>query len=128
MTSIISADSATEVIRKVFPKEQLDLKEFFGVLLLTQSNCLLGASIVGIGTCTGVLVNCKEIFQLALLVNASAIIITHNHPSGALKVSESDHKLTQKIKETGELMDINLLDHIIITSESYCSLAEQGHL
>jgi len=128
MISITSSDDANHAFRKLFLKEQLSLKEFFGVLLLTQSNRLLGGSIVAMGSTTGVLVNIKEIFQLALLTNASGIIVGHNHPSGSLNISANDREQTDKILRLGKLMGITLLDHIIITTEAYQSFANEGLL
>jgi DNA repair protein RadC len=70
------------------------------------------------------------ISQYALKGNASGIIIAHNHPSGNSNPSESDQKITNKIKEAGNLLDIQLLDHIIVTPERdvYRSFADEGHL
>jgi DNA repair protein RadC len=65
--------------------------------------------------------------QYAIKANASGIIICHNHPSGNLQPSESDLTITRKIKESGNLMDIQLLDHLlIIPEEKYCSMADEG--
>jgi DNA repair protein RadC len=66
--------------------------------------------------------------QLALLVNASALIVAHSHPSGNLNISKSDIKETIKLKQLAQLMEITLLDHIIITSESFLSFAREGEL
>ena len=71
----------------------------------------------------------RLIFQAAIKSNASGIIVCHNHPSGNLNPSESDTKLTQKIKEAGNLMDIQLLDHLILTTDdNYYSFADNGLL
>jgi len=79
---------------------------------------------------TGTLMDVRMIFQYAIKGNASGIIIAHNHPSGNNNPSESDQKITQKIKEAGNLLDIQLLDHIIITPESeiFRSFADEGQL
>ncbi|WP_407849180.1 JAB domain-containing protein [Chryseobacterium sp. KCF3-3] len=66
--------------------------------------------------------------QAALLCNSSTIIICHNNASGNLKPSTEDIKMTNKIKEAGNVLDLKLLDHIILTSESYYSFADEGHL
>ncbi|WP_369073409.1 JAB domain-containing protein [Marinifilum breve] len=65
-------------------------------------------------------------FQVVLKCNASSIIAIHNHPSGALNASDADLKLTRKLIDAGKLLDLPVLDHVIITSESYCSLADEG--
>jgi DNA repair protein RadC len=77
---------------------------------------------------SGSIADIRIIFQAAIKANASGLIICHCHPSGNLNPSESDIKLTQKIKEAGNLMDIQLLDHLILTSESYYSFSDNGLL
>jgi DNA repair protein RadC len=67
----------------------------------------------------------RLIFQAAIIANASGMIVAHNHPSGNLNPSESDSRLTQKIKNAGILVDIQLLDHLILTSDdNYYSFAD----
>ena len=68
----------------------------------------------------------KVVFQTALKSNASSILLCHNHPSGNLKPSEQDIKITKSIKEAGKLMEIALLDHLIITDEGFFSFADEG--
>jgi len=113
-------------LRKTINLKVIDLKEIFWVILLSNSNGILGFSEIGKGDSTGVIVNLKEIFQLALKTNATSIIVCHNHPSGKLVASEQDKKITQKIKNASELFGMTLLDHIIITSEDYYSFADAG--
>lgn len=128
MTHIKSAEDAVKGLREFINVKQLDVKECFWVLLLTNANRLLGISQVAVGTSTGVLINSKEIFQLALLTHATAVIVCHNHPSGHLKISESDKQQTRRLQELTKIMEINLLDHIILTSESFLSFANEGKL
>ena len=92
------------------------------MLLLTADTRLLGISETNSGSVTGGIINIREIMQLALLSNAVGIILIHNHPSGSLIPSRKDIISTKKIKELGVLMDINLRDHIILTSEDYASI------
>ncbi|MCI5051014.1 MAG: JAB domain-containing protein [Candidatus Pacebacteria bacterium] len=128
MLCIASAQDANEILRKYINLNQLDVRECFWVILLTNANRLLGVSEVACGTTTAVQPNPKYIMQLALLVNASAIIVAHSHPSGNLTISKSDVRETNKLKQLAKLMDITLLDHLIITSESFCSFAREGEL
>jgi DNA repair protein RadC len=74
----------------------------------------------------GTIADPRVIFVAALKANCCAIIISHNHPSGNLKPSRQDEELTQKIKQAGQLLDIKLLDHVIITNEAYFSFADEG--
>ena len=125
---ITCAENVDTILRKYINQYQLDLREFFWVILLTNANRVLAISETSQGTSRGVLTNPKYIFQLALLTNASAIIIAHNHPSGNLQFSERDIKETKKIKQLAALMDISLLDHIVITSESFASMVKENEL
>lgn len=128
MHHISSASDADTILRKYINLKQLDLRECFWVILLTNANRVLAVSEVATGTSRGVQTNPKYIFQLALLTNASAIIVAHNHPSGNLNFSKRDISETKKLQRLAKLMDITLLDHIIITSESFVSFVEEGEL
>ena len=128
MHHITCAENTDTILRKHINLNQLDFRECFWVILLTNANRVLAVSEVATGTTRGVLTNPKYIFQLALLTNASAIIVAHNHPSGNLKMSERDIKETKRIKRLAQLMDITLLDHIIISSESFVSMAQENEL
>ena len=70
----------------------------------------------------------RILFKNAVLLTASGVIVAHNHPSGNLNPSESDVKITKKIKEAGNLLDIQLLDHLIIYDSDYYSFADNGVL
>jgi DNA repair protein RadC len=83
---------------------------------------------VSSGGVTGTVADPKLIFMAALRVNAVSIILCHNHPSGSLKPSRADEELTQKIKGAGNFLDIKVLDHVILTAESYFSFADEGLL
>ena len=109
-------------------RSDIDYRESFKVLLLTRSNKVLGIANLFKGGVSGVVVDVKMIYQVALTCNASGIILMHNHPSGNLKASSEDMKLTNKVTEAGKIMDLPVLDHIIVTSESYLSMADEGLL
>jgi len=128
MYHISCAEDADTILRKYINPQQLDLRECFWVILLSNANRVLAISEVATGSTRGVQTNLKYIFQLALLTNASAIIVAHNHPSGNLDFSKRDVSETKKIKRLATLMDITLLDHIIITSESFVSFAQEGEM
>ena len=128
MKSISCADDANDALREFVNPNQLDLKECFWVLLLSRANSLLGISLISVGGVSSVMVNVKEIFQLSLLTNASYVIIAHNHPSGKLKASAQDIVITEKIRHGLSLLEVTLIDHLIITSESFVSMANEGIL
>ncbi len=106
----------------------LELKEQFKIILLNRANKVLGISEVSTGGFAGTVADPKVIFSTALKACASSIILSHNHPSGNLKPSQADLNLTRKIKNGGDLLDIAVLDHIILTAESYFSFADEGLL
>jgi DNA repair protein RadC len=109
--------------------ETIEHVEEFKLLLMNRSNAVLGILSVSKGGISGTVTDVRLIFQAALKGCASGIIVCHNHPSGNLNPSESDTKITQKIKEAGNLMDIQLLDHLILTTEgNYYSFADNGLL
>lgn len=128
MPVIRNSCDAHTVLSKLIDYDLVDYKEYFWVLLLTKSNRVLGFSQIGMGDASSVVVNTKEIFQLALKTNACGLILCHNHPSGNLTSSKPDRTLTEKIKITGRLFSIDLVDHIIITSEGFYSLADNGDI
>lgn len=103
----------------------MEHKEAFYILLLNNANEILGISRIGEGSVTGVMVDMRIIFQIALKAHAVGIILAHNHPSGTLRPSQADIKLTERIKLAGELFDIKVLDHIILTEHSYFSFADE---
>ncbi|WP_430408799.1 JAB domain-containing protein [Kordia sp.] len=126
MFYIRSSKDADSFLKRFVHLKQLDLKERFWALYLNNANGVVGVSEIARGSTTSVSVNNKYIFQLALLTNAVAIIVAHNHPSGTLKVSSADKAITKKLCSAGDLMNVKVLDHIIITSEDYVSLADEN--
>lgn len=125
-SKVASSEDSERVLRSFIDPKRIDYKEFFWVLLLTNANQVIGVSEIAVGNTTGVSVNIKEIYQLALLANAPAIIVAHNHPSGKLKPSEADKRLTNKLTEASNFLDITLLDHIILTSEGFVSFSDSN--
>jgi len=105
---------------------KLEYCEEFYVLLLNQGHKVLGVSKISEGGLSGTVVDPKRVFQVALKSNASAIILGHNHPSGNTQPSDADNRITEKLKKAGSLLDVSVLDHLIITAESYYSYADNG--
>jgi len=122
---IASSADIFKIASSVFDSETIEYKESFYVLHLNQGNKVLGWTKISEGGVAGTYVDAKVVFSSALLANASLIILCHNHPSGNLRPSQADIDLTRKIKKAGELLDIVVLDHLIITSESYYSFADE---
>lgn len=107
---------------------KIEFIEQFKILLLNTANKVLGIFEVSTGGVAGTVADPKLIFMAALGANASAIILSHNHPSGNLQPSQQDLSLTKKIAEGGKILDIRVLDHLIITTEGYYSFADEGVL
>jgi len=109
-------------------KNSIEYQEVFSIMLLNNSNDVLGIKKISSGSITGTLVDVRLIFQCALKAHATSIILCHNHPSGNLKASQADKDITAKLKKAGEFLEIKVLDHLIITSESYLSFADDNIL
>ena len=106
----------------------IELYESFRILMLNKANKVLGISLVGEGGISNCVVDPKRVFTTALLASCSSIILCHNHPSGNIQPSEADRQITKKIVACGNLLDITVLDHLIITAESYYSFADNNEL
>ncbi|WP_353102824.1 JAB domain-containing protein [Myroides odoratus] len=125
---IVSSQSAFKIALKAWDENKIELLEQFKVLMLSNSNRVLGVLEISSGGITGTVVDLRLIFAALLKAKATAFILVHNHPSGKLDPSEADKQITTKIKQASQVLDIALLDHLIITSESYYSFADEGVL
>ncbi len=117
---------AYKVLLENWDGSQIELLEQFKVMLLNRANKVLGLFEVSTGGVSGTVADPKIIFTAALKGGASGIIVAHNHPSGNLTASQSDIDLTRKLKEAGKFLEIQLLDHVIVTTEGYFSFADEG--
>lgn len=102
--------------------------ESFLLVLLNRANKVIKKIPVSEGGVSGTVADPKKIFQIALENRASSIILCHNHPSGNIQPSEADKKLTMKLKQAGQFLDLPILDHLIIGEENYFSFADEGIL
>ncbi len=124
---ITRSQDANEIIRKVYPVSLAD-REAMLALYLNNSNITLGYGICSIGGYTSTLIDARIVLKEALLASATGIILVHNHPSGNLNPSSADLQITKKIKDSAKIIDINLLDHLIITEDAFFSFADEGKL
>lgn len=115
---------AVNAFREIWPG--LEHREYFYMLCLNRANQILGFHQVSVGGIAGTITDAKIIFQVALKASASGIIVAHNHPSGNTSPSEADKKITARLKEAGEFLGISVLDHLILTEETYLSFADQN--
>ena len=100
--------------------------EEFWIVYLNNSNKVIQKAQLSKGGITGTLVDVRLVIKQALELGAVSLILAHNHPSGALKPSEADKKITNKLKKASEAMDIRVLDHVIITQNKYYSFADNN--
>ena len=120
--------SSSSVFELMQPKIGELPHEEFWILYLNNSNKVIQELSLSKGGITGTLVDVRLAFKQALNLVATALILVHNHPSGNLNPSAADKQLTQKFKTAGESLDVKVLDHIIITENSYFSFADEGLL
>lgn len=102
--------------------------EEFWIIYLNNSNKVIYKSQISKGGITGTVVDTRIVFKTALEQNAVALILVHNHPSGVLQASEADKQITRQLKLAGQTMEINVLDHVIVTENGYLSFADEGML
>jgi DNA repair protein RadC len=105
--------------------QELTHEEFY-VLYLNKGNHVLQKKQISIGGLSGTIADGKVIYRYALELNATGIILAHNHPSGRLEPSEEDRRVTKNLKAFGKLIDIEVLDHLIISEKGFFSFAEEG--
>ena len=113
----------------VFSEHLSDLRtEEFWVIFMNQKNQIIYKSQISKGGITGTIVDVRVLFKIALEHYATSIIVAHNHPTGNLKPSEADLKITKNIKNAGEILNITLADHLIIGEKTFFSFQDQGLL
>ena len=121
---ITSAKDVYEELKEYHNKKQ----EYFLALYLDGANHLIQTKIITIGILNQSLVHPREVFSYAIEKRCASIIVAHNHPSGILEASNEDINVTKRLKESGKILGIELLDHLIITNNGYLSLKEEGFL
>jgi DNA repair protein RadC len=114
-------EAVYDFLMKIWNQKTIELREEFVVLLLNTSKRCIGYSVMGVGTVKAVLCERSHIVSLALLANASAVIIAHNHPSGSLRPSKNDALMSSYVKTALYYHDIPLLDHLVVTRKGFAS-------
>lgn len=123
---IRSSQDAYHVLKANW-SDLVEFQEEFNLLFLNRANRVFGIYNVSKGSSNATIVDAKIVFVAALKANAASIILAHNHPSGNLQPSQQDIELTKKLKQCGELLDIQVLDHLILTPEDgYFSFADES--
>ena len=122
---IKQSSDAEKIFRSIeHYNNNIELFECFYAMYMNKQNKVLSVMLISEGGTSGTIVDIKKIIAPAILQNASAVIVSHNHPSGNTTPSENDKQITTKIKNALKLLDVNLLDHLIITPESYLSFSD----
>jgi DNA repair protein RadC len=117
--------SAYEIASNIY-RNLSDDQEHFCILFLNGANNITGFKVLFSGGMNAATVDLKVVFRNAILFGARSLILVHNHPSNTLTASQEDIKLTQEIKQAAKLLGIKILDHIIITNNSYLSMADEA--
>jgi len=127
-TSVKTSTNAEFIAREIYAitESQIEVKEYFFILLLNRANEVLGYVKLSEGGINATLVDTRLAFASALKGLATGIILLHNHPSGNANPSETDIQLTRKFRSLGELHDIMIHDHIILTTAGYYSFTDNG--
>jgi DNA repair protein RadC len=123
LKKITSSKAVFEIMQPIIG--ELPHEEFW-VVYLNNSNKIIYKTQLSKGGITGTVVDIRLIFKMAFEQNATALILAHNHPSGKLIASDADRIITKKIKEAGQILEIQVLDHIIITENDYLSFQDAG--
>lgn len=114
---------------RLFNADTIGMQEQFIIIYMNRSNQIIGSLCAFTGGITSTIVDLRIIYSVALKILATGIVVYHNHPSGNLKPSNHDIDLTNKIRKTGELFDITVFDHLILSpSQEYFSFADEGLL
>ena len=125
---ITSSRDVYEYIKKLILPEEMGIAEHFFALYLNQANNISAWALISKGGMIGTVVDIKAIIKRGIDLMSQSIVIAHNHPSGNLKPSLNDNKLTKKIVDAAKLYDIKVLDHIIFSHDSYLSFLDEGLL
>ena len=123
---VTSAKETEVIFREIWTKGTIELREEFYILLLNRANFVLGWCQISEGGLSGTVCDPRLVFSIALKCLACSVIIAHNHPSGNTQPSAADIQLTKNLFEGGKYLEIAVLDHLILTAESFYSFADEG--
>lgn len=123
---ITGSKIAYQLFLEIWDSGTIEYTESFYILLLNRGNQVLGFVKISSGGRVGTIVDARTVFGPALKGCATGIILAHNHPSGNLRPSNEDIELTRKLKKGGELLNVSVFDHLIITPFGYLSFADEG--
>ena len=116
------------LMNHIYDSETIQYREYMKLILLNNAKRVLGIAHISEGGLDSTFADIRIIMQAAILGNASAMILSHNHPSGNKQPSSQDDLLTDRVKKAAKLFDIQLLDHIIVTDIGYYSYLDEGRI
>ncbi len=128
LRQIKTSRDCADIMREIFNADTFDWFEEFVMVCLNQAQKVIGFYKVSSGGMTATLADLRIIATVALNSAATHVVIAHNHPSGSIRPSDADKSLTQRVKDGLALLDIKLIDHIILTDESFFSFSDEGYL
>jgi len=122
-TQIINSEDVYAIMQKVLLREEIidQEKEHFWIIGLTSSNKILFVELVSLGSVNATIAEPMNVFRVAILKNAVKVILVHNHPSGNLTPSDDDKDITDRLIQVGRIINVQAIDHLIISPESYVS-------
>ncbi|MGE3973645.1 MAG: RadC family protein [Bdellovibrionales bacterium] len=122
--SVISSQIAYQYLKNQISS---DVEEFW-VLALSSKKCLLASRMIFRGTVDRCVIHPRDIFRFAIQQNASSLLVAHNHPSGDCKPSSEDVRITDNLIQAAQLLQIPIVDHLVLTTETYYSFKDRGHI
>jgi DNA repair protein RadC len=125
---INTSEQAYRVLLNNWDMNLINYIEQAKMILLNTNNRVLGIVNLSTGGSASTVMDCKILFTIALKATATSIIICHNHPSGNLRPSSEDIRITEKIKQGGKLLDITVHDHLIVSENAYLSMADEAYM
>lgn len=121
--SVTNPEEAVKLVRNRLKDKK---KEYFLAILLDSRNKPINITQISVGSLSASIVHPREVFKEAISMSAASVILVHNHPSGDVTPSDEDIQISKRLKESGEIVGINLFDHIIIAGNNFASLKAQG--
>ena len=122
---VSTPEDAAKVVRDLFDFDHLDREQFVALALNTK-NRVVGAWVVSVGSLSASIVHPRELFKPAVMLSAASMVIAHNHPSGDPTPSSADVQLTRRLSKGGDVLGIELLDHVVVGDDGIASLRDLG--
>ena len=123
---IRNSKESYDVLMNLFSQDTINYTEEMILLALNRANEIYGWYRISSGGTSGTVCDAKVVFSILLNANASSFVLAHNHPTGTLKPSDADIEITRNLVKGGNILEIKLLDHLIVSDTGYLSMADEG--